>query len=106
MEEKLIYRTVAITERLPKVANENYLTISKNGIETARFFNGTRFETAHYEGDIFFWLEKIELPSEEKIYKMGDKHKDEHSVGDNVKRVMYHSYVQGAEDILKLLSEK
>ena len=61
MEEKLIYRTVAITERLPKVANENYLTISKNGIETARFFNGTRFETAHYEGDIFFWLDSVDI---------------------------------------------
>jgi hypothetical protein len=53
------YRTVATTERLPQVANENYLTISEKGIETARFFNGTRFETAHYEGEITHWLEKV-----------------------------------------------
>lgn len=53
------YRTVAVAERLPKVANENYLTISERGTETARFFNGTRFEAAHYEGEITHWLEKV-----------------------------------------------
>lgn len=53
------YRTVATTERLPQVANENYLTISERGIETSRFFNGTRFETAHYEGEVTHWLEKV-----------------------------------------------
>lgn len=67
---KKFYRTVAVAERLPKVANENYLTISKNGIETARFFNGSRFETAHYEGDIVFWLEEMEDVGdiEQRIY--------------------------------------
>lgn len=53
------YRTVAVIDRLPEIANENYLTISERGIETARFFNGTRFETAYYEGKITHWLEKM-----------------------------------------------
>lgn len=53
------YKKVAVSERLPKVANENYLTVSKNGFEKPRFFNGTRFESAHYEGEITHWLEKV-----------------------------------------------
>ena len=48
---------VMCSERLPSKANENYLTVSSRGFETARFFNGKRFETAHYEGDIIAWYE-------------------------------------------------
>lgn len=53
------YRTVAVTERLPRVANENYVTISEKGIITARFFTGQRFEHAYYDGEITHWLEKV-----------------------------------------------
>lgn len=67
---KKFYRAVEVTERMPKIANENYLTISEKGIETARFFNGTRFETAHYEGNITHWLEVMEDVGdiEQRIY--------------------------------------
>jgi len=57
----IIYRMIEVSERLPEVANENYLTISERGIETSRFFNGKRFETAHYEGEILYWLERCEI---------------------------------------------
>jgi len=57
-EKKTIYTAVLVSERLPKIANENYLTISSNGFEKPRFFNGNRFESAHYEGEITHWLEK------------------------------------------------
>lgn len=52
---------IEVAERLPEVANENYLTISERGIEASRFFNGNRFETAHYEGEIIYWLERCEI---------------------------------------------
>lgn len=62
-----VYIAVSVNERLPKIANENYLTISEKGFETARFFNGVRFESAHFEGKITHWLEKQTpiLPSED-----------------------------------------
>ncbi len=56
-----IYIPVLCSERLPAIANENYLTISERGIETSRFFNGKKFESAHHEGEIVYWLEKREL---------------------------------------------
>lgn len=61
MKSEEIYRKVKVEERLPSIANENYLTISEKGFETSRFFNGKRFETAHYEGEIVYWLEKCNL---------------------------------------------
>lgn len=60
-----IFRKVMCSDRLPKVENENYFTISEKGHEKIRFFNGTRFESAYYEGEVKWWLEEIELPSEE-----------------------------------------
>lgn len=54
-----ILRRVKCSERLPEKAMENYLTVSSRGTETARFFNGTRFETAYYEGEITHWYEPI-----------------------------------------------
>lgn len=53
------YRAVAITERLPKIANDNYIIISEKGIEKIRFFNGTRFESDPHESEITHWLEKV-----------------------------------------------
>ena len=65
------YIEVSVTERLPKIANENYLTVSERGIKTGRFFNGIRFESASYEGEITHWLEEYrsqasDLPSDEE----------------------------------------
>lgn len=67
-KEQIIYKAISVEDRMPKIANENYLTISKNGFEKPRFYNGTRFETAHYEGDITHWLERETLsqPKEDK----------------------------------------
>lgn len=48
---------VPCSDRLPSRSNENYLTVSSRGFETARFFNGKIFETAHHEGDITYWYE-------------------------------------------------
>ncbi len=76
MNKELIYKAIPVTERMPNVANENYLTISSKGFETARFFNGTRFETAHYEGEITHWLEKISthpLPTAEEWISVEDR---------------------------------
>ncbi len=60
MENKIYYLAIPIEERMPPIANENYLTISEKGFETPRFFNGERFEMAYYEGKITHWLEKHE----------------------------------------------
>jgi len=54
------YKKISVSERLPSESNLNYLTVSEKGIETARFFNGTKFESAHYDGEITHWLEKVE----------------------------------------------
>jgi hypothetical protein len=59
--ETTVYIPTAISEELPPVANENYITISEKGIKTSRFFNGNRFETAHYDGIITHWLKPISL---------------------------------------------
>lgn len=53
------YREVSVTERLPEVANENYIIVSNKGIKTVRFFNGNRFEAAHYDSVITHWLEEV-----------------------------------------------
>jgi len=70
----ITYKAIPVTERLPKIYNENYLTISEKGFENSRFFNGKRFESAHYEGEITHWLEKTKvnsLPiSQEEIEKL------------------------------------
>ena len=62
-QEETYFKKVLCSERLPLEPNENYLTISEKGFKTARFFNGTRFETAHYEGEIIYWLEETALSS-------------------------------------------
>ena len=67
-----IFRKVMCSDRLPKVENENYFTISEKGHEKIRFFNGTRFESAYYEGEVKWWLEEIELPSDEEIEKIAN----------------------------------
>ena len=67
-----IFRKVMCSDRLPKVENENYFTISEKGHEKIRFFNGTRFESAYHEGEVKWWLEEIELPSDEEIEKIAN----------------------------------
>ena len=61
MKTANVYYPISVSERMPSIANENYLTISNNGIKTARFFNGNLFETAHYDGEITHWLEEREV---------------------------------------------
>jgi thermostable 8-oxoguanine DNA glycosylase len=55
--EEIKHLFVPVTERLPEISNENYYTISEKGNITNRFFNGKRFESAHYEGEITHWLD-------------------------------------------------
>ncbi len=57
---KIIFNKVPVTERLPNRVNEKYLTLTIDNVRTSRFFNGTRFETADYEGDVFYWLEETD----------------------------------------------
>jgi hypothetical protein len=73
----ITYTAIPVTERLPKIYNENYLTISEKGFENSRFFNGKRFESAHYEGKITHWLEKTKIKpspvSQEEIKELARK---------------------------------
>ena len=56
-----IFIKVLCSDRLPKVANKHYLTISQRGYETARLFDGKQFKTSYHDGEIIYWFEEVPI---------------------------------------------
>jgi hypothetical protein len=109
MSNQAFYKAIPVTERMPKIANENYLTISEKGIETARFFNGKRFESAHYEGIITHWLEKLSTPiTPTDIEKMAEKAYMQSELpveGVFNAKILRKGYIKGMNDLINILNK-
>lgn len=91
-----IYRKVLCSERLPEKSSWYY---TQKGMLYFDLIQGSFYESSQFVGENEYWLEEIELPSEEDIIGMGHYYEALESEGDS----LYDAYKQGANYILNKL---